>query len=291
MNWEPLWALGLSTASGAVRRLPDGPRYATARAVGRGVSALFPAKKKAVEKNLEWINAWAGTRFTSRRVFENFGMTLADFLSQGNPEIVVEGRERAEAAWAAGKGALFLTSHLGNWELGGRVLAAWGRPVTAVYQPYRSAAMQNYIQRRRAAGLSYLAVGKGAAHGVAQVLGRGETVALLADRPFGEPGERVRLCGRPARLPRGPYLFSVRSGAPIVPGFVLMDSPGKYRTVLEEPLWPEGKGAMAVQILLDKMAQVLEKYLARCADQWYCFEPVWEIAEDGSGSSRSNPGV
>lgn len=276
MNWEPLWALGLSGLSAAVRGLPRRPRYAAAAALGRAVSRMFPEKRAAVERNLAVINAWAGTRFRAERVFENFGMTLSDFLGRPPERIAVEGREKAEAARRAGRGAIFLTSHLGNWELGGRILAEWGWPVTAVFQPYRSPTMQRYIQNRRAPGLSYLAVGKGAALGVSRVLDRREAVAMLADRPFGETGERVTLCGRPARLPRGPFLFAARSGAPLVPGFVLMEGPGRYRTVVEEPMWPSGKGHAAVQILLDKMAQVLGKYIAQHGEQWYCFEPVWE---------------
>lgn len=189
-------------------------------------------------------------------------------------DIRVEGRDFAEAARAAGRGVLFLTSHLGNWELGGRVLAEWGWPVTAVFQPYRSRVLQGYIQRRRAGALRYLAVGRGAAHGVGKVLKNRESVVMLADRPFGEDGVPVTLCGKMARLPRGPFLFACRFGVPVIPGFMVMDEPGRYRAVMEAPLWPEGPDG--VQNLMDKMASVLEKYIAQHADQWYCFEPVWE---------------
>lgn len=278
MNWEPVWAFGLSVTSDLVRRFPEGPRYRLASWIGRWTSRMFPEKRVAVENNLAVINVWAGQDFKSDRVFGNFGITLSDFLARPKIEIRVEGREKAEAARRADSGVLFLTSHLGNWELGGRILAEWGWPVTAVFQSYRSPAMQKYIQKRRAPGLDYLAVGKGAARGVARVLGRRETVAMLADRPFGEMGEPVTLCGRPARLPRGPFLFAARSGAAVVPGFVLMEGPGRYRAVVEDPIWPTGKGHSAVQIMLDKMAKVLEKYISRFADQWYCFEPVWDEA-------------
>ena len=54
-----------------------------------------------------------------------------------------------------------------------------------------------------------------------------------------------------------------------------MDRPGHYRTIVEAPLWPEGPDA--VKNLMDKMALVLEKYLTLYADQWYCFEPVWDL--------------
>ena len=98
MNWEPLWALGLAGASRTVRRLPDRPRYACAAAIGRGVSRIFPDKRAAVERNLAVINDWAGTRFRVEKVFENFGMTLSDFLAHPPVNIRVEGREKAEEA-------------------------------------------------------------------------------------------------------------------------------------------------------------------------------------------------
>ena len=280
MSREWAWALGLSVSSGATALLPERARYPLAAALGRGVSRLFPLKRRAVEKNVAHINAYCGTNFRPDRVFENFGMTLADFLGGQSVDIRVEGRERAEAARARGKGAIVLTTHLGNWELGGRVLAGWGWPVTAVFQPYRSKAMQNFIQGKRAPGLAYLAVGRGAAHGIAKALRRQGAVAMLADRPFGEDGGWVTVCGRRMRFPRGPFLFASRSGVPVLPGFTIMERPGHYRAVVEEPLWAEGPDP--VQNLMDKMAQVLGKYVASHGDQWYCFEPLWECSENGA---------
>ncbi len=138
MNRESVWALGLSAASRITAALPEAPRYRWAGALGRGVSRLFPSKQIAVQNNVARINAFYGTRFCAKRVFENFGMTLADFLGGQKVDLRIEGRERAEAARARGKGTIILTTHLGNWELGGRVLSEWGWPVTAGFQPYRS---------------------------------------------------------------------------------------------------------------------------------------------------------
>lgn len=271
---ETFWAWGLSAASWATGVLPESPRYWAAAGLGRGVSRLFPEKRKAVEQNIEHINAFCGTRFRAERVFQNFGVTLADFLGGQKVDIKVEGRERAEAARSLGRGTILLTTHLGNWELGGRVLASWGWPVTAVFQPYQSKTMQNFIQKKRAPGLKYLAVGRGAAHGIAKALRRHESVGMLGDRPFGEDGGWVSVCGKRLRFPRGPFLFSSRTGVPVLPGFALMDRPGHYRVVVEGPLWPEGNDP--IQNLMDKMAQVLGKYVAAYGDQWYCFEPLWE---------------
>jgi lauroyl/myristoyl acyltransferase len=153
-------------------------------------------------------------------------------------------------------------------------LAEWGFPATAVYQPYQSKAMQRFIQSRRSPNLDYVAVGRGAAHGVAKILRRRGFVAMLGDRPFGEDGGWVTVCGKPMRFPRGPFLLAARSSVPVLPGFALMEKPGHYRVVVEEPLW--GEGPDPVKNLMDKMAQVLGKYIATHGDQWYCFEPVWD---------------
>lgn len=273
---EFLWTRGLRTARSLARRLSPERRYRWAAALGRTVSRFFPGHRRAVESNLSVIGAFAGRRFSVDRVFENFGLMMADFLTDAEPGVSVEGREKAEEARRGGRGVMFLTSHIGHWEMGGRVLSRWGWDATAVYQPYRSEALQDFIQRRRAPGLGYLPVGKGAAAGVGRVLARGGAVALLADRPFGEEGEQVTFCGRTARLPRGPIVFAVRHGAPVVQGIVLMEGPGRYRVVAEEPLWPSGKGAAAVKELLDRTARILEKYLSLHAEQWFCFEPVWQ---------------
>lgn len=272
---EFFWRWCLLTARFLARRVSEPRRHRWSQATGVFFGRISSGYRKAVRGNLDVIGAFSGKTFSEDAVFAQFGLMLSDFLADAHPHVPVEGIERAEAARKKGHGILFLTSHLGHWELGGKVLAGLGWDVTAVYQPYRSKALQAFIQARRAAGLDYLAVGKGAAAGVGRVLDRGGAVALLADRPFGETGEPVQLCGRTARLPRGPFLFAVRHGAPIVPGFVLMDGPGKYRCVVEEPLWPAGKGPAAVKDLLDRTALILEKYVSSHADQWFCFEPVW----------------
>ncbi|HRY29807.1 MAG TPA: hypothetical protein P5079_07185, partial [Elusimicrobiota bacterium] len=160
---ETLWAASLGGLNLLTRRMGDESRYRWARRISRTARWVAPGKWYAVESNLALVNRWAGAHFQTHKVFENFVLTLSDFLSGAKPVVHVEGREKAEAARAVGKGAVFLTSHLGHWELGGRILADWGWPVTAVYQPYRSAAMHDFIHKRRSPGLRYLAVGKGAA--------------------------------------------------------------------------------------------------------------------------------
>lgn len=278
---ETFWSWGLRAAAAWARRWSPDKRYRRAGAFAVAASRLFPAQRRAVRRNLDVIQASGSRHVLVDDVFRHFGWTLLDFLTGFKPEIRIVGREKAEEARRKGRGVIFLTTHLGSWELGGKILAKWGWDVTAIYQPYQSAAMQEFIQSRRADGLSYLPVGKGAARGMSKILDRGGVVAILGDRPFGEDGEPVLLCGREARLPRGPFLFAAHHGTPIVPGFVLIEAPGRIVTVVEDPLWPVGKGPAAVKDLLDRTALILEKYLIEHAEQWYCFESAWSAPSPG----------
>jgi lauroyl/myristoyl acyltransferase len=277
---EPVWAASMGALNLWTRSMSDSGRTRWAQRLGRLAPWVAPAKWRAVEENLAVLGAWAGKTFSARKVFENYGVTLSDFLSGANPNVRVEGKERADAA-RRGRGVVILTSHLGNWELGGRVMAGWGWPATAVYQPYRSAALHDFIQSRRAAGLNYLAVGDNAAAGVSRALADNHAVALLGDRPFGERGADVRVCGRTMRLPRGPFLLACRAGAAVVPGFALMEAPGEYCVELQSPLEPSGRGPEAAREMMERFARVLERTLALHAEQWYCFESVFSVQAPG----------
>ena len=272
---EDLFAASLNTFHHWTRRLPEEKRYEWARRLALWSRGLVPQKWRAVAKNLSVINEWSGRNVDVKEVFENFALTLCDFLFPSNVKVEVEGREKAETARSAKRGVIILTSHIGNWELGGKILAGWDWPVTAVYQPYQSSALQNFIQKRRAPGLKFLAVGEGAAKGMARVLKQQEAVALLGDRPFGEEGLPVTLFGKKARLPKGPFVLACRHGVPVIPGFVIRERAGFYRGIVEEPLWPQGRSTRAVQNLMQQAVQVLQVYISRYAEQWYCFESVW----------------
>jgi KDO2-lipid IV(A) lauroyltransferase len=275
---ETLFAAVLRVLHAWTRRLPAADRHRWARRLARLTPLLTPARWRAVQANLDVIAAHGGRPASPLRVFENFAVSLSDFVAGARPHVKEEGREKAEAARRRGHGAVFLTSHLGRWELGAHILAEWGWKATAVYQPYRSASLRRFIESRRAPGIDFVPVGRGAAAAVARALRRKETVIFLGDRPFGERGLPVRLCGRTARLPSGPFRFACRHGAPIIPGFVLADAAGHCRAVVDDALWPRGKDDASVQELLERTAKVLEKFISNHAEQWYCFESVW--AED-----------
>ncbi|HOW28284.1 MAG TPA: lysophospholipid acyltransferase family protein [Elusimicrobiota bacterium] len=253
-------------------------RYNIAHRLARLSRAVCPLPWKAVADNLAVITAATGQPSDVGRVFENFSNTVVDFLFPDDVHIRMEGRESAEEILRQGFGALILTTHLGHWELGGKVLSDWGWPVTAIYQPYRSKILRRFFQEERAPHLSYLMVGQGAALGASKVLKDKKILAMLGDRPFGETGLPVRMFGQEIRLPKGPYLLAARHRTPILPAFVIRTARGQYLGRIEKPLWPEGTSPEKIADLAQKAARVMERTIGQYPEQWFRFDRVWERA-------------
>jgi KDO2-lipid IV(A) lauroyltransferase len=70
--------------------------------------------------------------------------------------------------------------------------------------------------------------------------------------------------------------MAMKSGAALIPAFVLKQPDGRYFGVIEEeiPIECEGVRDKAIKMNLDKTARVFERYIRRYPDQWYCPDPI-----------------
>jgi KDO2-lipid IV(A) lauroyltransferase len=133
------------------------------------------------------------------------------------------GKEHLLAARDGGKGAIVVTGHLGNWELGGILLALRGLPMTVVTLDEPSSALTAWRDAyRRRLGIKTIAVGPGREFAfveMIQTLRRGECLAMLVDRPYPGTGAAVQLFGRQTEFSSGPALLWQHTGAPVVPAY------------------------------------------------------------------------
>jgi len=206
-------------ARAAAAGLPRPVRLAVARAVARGVGRALPAERRRVRANLERVLVGAPPRELDAAVddtFANFGAFFADLLILNRADPVRlrryvaqrAGDEHLDAAFAAGHGAVLVTAHLGNWELGGRLLACrGGAPRThVVLSAEEDAAVERHL-RVNAPELRFVTRRHPAATlGLLSALRRGEAVAVQGDRPTGERGDRlVPLLRLNRRVPPRPF--------------------------------------------------------------------------------------
>ena len=114
-----------------------------------------------------------------------------------------------DEALAKGKGAIILTAHIGNWELGGVGMALSGYQIGAVALPHRHKSVDNFFNlQRQEKGLIVMPLGR-AARGCLKLLQKNNIVALVGDRVFNVSGVQTDFFGRPTRLPAGLSLIHI----------------------------------------------------------------------------------
>lgn len=195
------------------------------------------------------------------------------------------GTERLLAARNAGKGAILLTAHVGNFELGGLFLRELGLDVAVVYAPDPSPVVEAHRARaRERMGVAGIPVTTSALSSlnVLRALDRNAFVAMQGDRDVSSTGRPVRLFDTPVSFPVGPFKLAAAAGAPLLPVFVLQEPGRAYRTVVEAPIAVEdarrGGREEALGDAMAAFAAVLERTIRTYPEQWYRFTPFWDGA-------------
>jgi len=216
----------------------------------------------------------------ARKTFQLFGKHLVDFfrfqrLSRGDVDRLVSLAhwEYVEEARAMGRGVLAVTAHLGSWEIGGAVLASLGCPTSAVILPERDRRTRALFRsRREGRGMKTIPIGN-AARAILHALKKKEFVAVLADRDYSPRNDLVRFFGSPARLPRGPAQLCVKTGAPLLPGFLLRQKDDTFLLRFHKPIVPSA-GALATDVQRE-LCDVLEMEIEKNPEQWFMFDDFW----------------
>ncbi len=255
--------------------------------------------REAVMANLRQVMAFKGRhpteqelRLTTRTTFQFFGKYLVDYfrfsrLAEDDIRrlVTIENVEFIEQARQDGKGVILVTAHLGNWELGGAAMAGMGYPLNVVTMHQPSAKLNDFFQKhRRRRGMNVVPHG----HAVKQLLlalRRNEFIALLADRDYSRRNDFASLCGAQACLPRGAAWLAEKTGAVILPGFMLRKEDDTFLLKLYPPV-RFGDG-MTQDELQRKICETLEDAIGGYPHQWFMFERVWDGLSYGAAASQT----
>src|SRR5579864_4093754 len=200
-----------------------------------------------------------------------------DFLHNVN----VDGWEHVDAAYRVGKGVVFATGHIGNWDMAGAAFAARGRPVSALVETLKPARWNERVQRTRtAAGVKAIPIENGL-RDMLVALRKQEGLAVLVDRPLAEDGVPVTFFGKTTRVPGGAATLALRTGSPVVPAALVRDPRGNgYVAHIGPPIVGE-KGDDA-SLVMQRIMSWLEGIIRRYPDQWFMFRQMWP----SNGESR-----
>lgn len=268
----PALRLGALLGGLAARLLGDTRRLAV-----RHLTLAFPEKSDAEREEI------------ARRMFVHLGMMAMEITSIGSiaPQLTsymeTDGRELIGAALAKGKGIVFVTGHVGNWELMARVVAKVGAPVSAIAKRGGDARAMRLIEGWRAEGAVTTLWREDAstARALLKVFKENRVLGILVDQDTNVQGVWVPFFGRPAWSPRGPADLALRSGAPILLGTSHRRSerPGdglKFE-VVEIPYDPKPADKEAEVLRITAACQsVLEAAIRRHPADWVWMHDRWK---------------
>jgi KDO2-lipid IV(A) lauroyltransferase len=190
----------------------------------------------------------------------------------------VEGWSIVEERLARAKGLILVTGHLGNWELGGAYLAARGLPMQAVARYMANPLFDRYLTRTREQIGMTVVHDDEAVRRVPRALRTGHAVAFLVDQgAVGLASTWVPFFGRLAKTPRGPAVFALRLGAPVVFGAAIRQPSGRFRLSFEAiNSTPTGNLEADVERIVADYTAVLERWVRRAPEQYFWHHRRWK---------------
>ncbi|MFG1949004.1 phosphatidylinositol mannoside acyltransferase [Nonomuraea sp. NPDC048826] len=221
----------------------------------------------------------AGMRSYFRYFHEIFRLPSID-----RAEIVrrthVIGAEHIHGNVAAGRGVVLALPHMGNWDAAGAWLVGVGHPFTTVAERLRPESLfRRYVRFREGLGMEVLPLTGGDGHNfgtLATRVRKGGVVCLPAERDLTKNGIEVRFFGATTKVPAGPPLLAVQTGAALLPAVVYFDGADWGIHIHEEiPVPEEGSRQEKVAIVAQRLADVFEKGIAEHPEDWHMLQRLW----------------
>jgi KDO2-lipid IV(A) lauroyltransferase len=219
----------------------------------------------------------------------NFGRTLAELphlaeiCRPGSPWIDIRGSENYEREIAAGRPVVFVSGHLGNWEITAGAVAHRNTPLTVVYSPNRDPAIECRIHRYRQLLRCGLVPKQSAARRLVKALSAGESVGLVIDQRV-KDGVLIPFFGRAAPTTMLPARLALKFGASIVPTQCQRIGGVRFRITFHEPLHPKDvpSGTDPEIELTTRINRYIEDWIKGRPADWYCMRWRWPRAASRS---------
>ena len=251
------------------RALPKLRRTAMAN-LERAYPEWTPAQRKAVAD---------GVFRSIARLLVAFARFPSIDRSNVSEWIRYEGREHFEEAKRQGRGVLFATAHLGNWELSAFAHGLMAEPMNVVVRPLDNPLIDRLVEHRRTLSGNRIIEKKEAARAILKALDRNEAVGILIDQNSSlDQGVFVDFFGIPACASVGLARLAAHSGALVIPGFALWsEKENKYVLRFHAPIEMRGDAARDTA----RLQAMLEGVIREHPSQWLWIHRRWKTRPPG----------
>jgi Kdo2-lipid IVA lauroyltransferase/acyltransferase len=290
LEYAPVWLI-LKTLGALPRRIARG----FAAFVTSLLFSLQPKLQKTADFNLrlafpDWTDAQR--KDATRKMVRNLGWMAAEFarlprLTKENIEdiVILEGHENFLEGQRRGKGVLYLTGHIGAWELSSFAHALYGYPLHYMARPLDNMRLDALVNKYRCASGNLPIFKNESARVMLKILKDSGTVGILADQnTLPAEGEFVDFFGKLACTTTGLARVALHTGAAVVPGYAYWDETiQKYRLRFEPPveLIQTGDTERDVFENTKRFAKVIEEIIRKHPDQWVWVHKRWKTRPKG----------
>ncbi len=277
------WCLPLSgaqaMAAGIMSRV--GPRQGKHRHVERNLRIAFPDRTDAERDAL------------GRSLWGNVGKVFAEYVHLFRirravaQRVEIIGGERLEALARQNRAAIFVTAHVGNWEVSGCAVHAAGLQLSVVYTPLQNPYLNWLVVRCRRAHSSGLLVREDSVRPMIREIAARRCVGVVMDQRV-DSGAPVPLFGLEKMTTIVPARLALRHGVDLLPLRTERLAGGRFRVTICPPVRAVNSGASREAQALDMTRQVnalFEAWIRECPEDWFITNRVWPKDAKPAGSA------
>jgi len=179
-------------------------------------------------------------------------------------------------AVAAGKGTIVTLPHCGNYDHAAAYFCARGAKIVTVAEHLKPEKLfKKFMQYRSDFGMESLPLDGRVIPTLMQRIRSGCVIALAADRDLSRSGIDVTFFGGPARMPAGPALLAIRTGAPLISAYVSYTPTGIHIDFTRIELPNKASETEQVAALVQKSADLFSEGIAKYPQDWHMMQRIW----------------
>ncbi len=263
-----------------VTQLHPASRYRWSKRLTKFFFFILALRKTTALKNLRLAFPDRSEQWYKKTIhacYQSYSWNLIHFI--GFPEsfldiqIKVTGREALDEALQQGRGAILVTGHFGSWEILGAWLGQNGYPAAPIVQKQRDPGANLFFYERRQSVHLHQIWQKAGSAAMTDAIRQGKILCLLSDQDARKKGLFVSFFNQPSSTPKGTAVFHYRTGAPMILGVCIQQSPFRYE-ILFKAIRPPAKRNLTglTQIYTAEMETIIRLY----PEQYFWFHRRWK---------------
>lgn len=175
------------------------------------------------------------------------------------------------------QGCIVALPHAGNWDHAAAYFCSTGITLTAVVEKLKPEAIfKKFLAYRESIGIEAISHKEKTIPILTERLQAGKLIALVADRDMSRNGIEVNFFGKTSKMPSGPAILAIKTGAPLITAYVGY-TPGGIEIIFDETLKPTNSGSEEeqIKIITQSMADNFAKRIKENPVDWHMLQRIW----------------